>query len=351
MHALILAGGKGIRLRPLTIHTPKLILPIVNCPFLLYQIDLLKRGGANDITLSLSYQPGKIEEIIGNGEDYGVHIRYTTETVPLGTAGAYKSLSDYLTSTAVVVNGDILTSLDLGDVIRFHREKGAMATIVTTPVSNPAGLGIVEFESDGRVRSFKEKPHVAAITESTINAGVYVFEPSILELIPHDQPYSFEEDLFPALVEANEKFYAYVWDGYWLDIGTPSRYLQGNLDILNGCIEASHLSNISGLKDYREQFVFTGNGEPPRIDGLSVIDPSCTIKSGNDITSSVLGPNCFVEEKGRIENSVVHSGARVGAFAVVRNSIIGRGAIVGRNATVDGAVLGDKSSLTDYTII
>ncbi len=350
MQALILAGGKGIRLRPLTIHTPKPILPVVNRPFLLYQVDLLKRGGANDITLSLSYQAGKIEEIIGNGEEHGVHIRYTTETVPLGTAGAYRNLRDYLTSTAVVINGDILTSLDLGDVIRFHNEKGAMATIVTTPVADPAGLGIVEFESDGRVRSFKEKPHVDAIAQSTINAGVYIFEPSLLELIPSDQPYSFEEDLFPALVEANEKFYAYVWDGYWLDIGIPSRYLQGNLDVLHGHIQASHVSSTSGMKE-REHFLFTGDGEPPRIDAQSVIDPSCTIKSGNDITSSVLGPNCFVEERGRIENSVVHSGARVGAFAVVRDSIIGRGAIVGRNATVEGAVLGDKSSLTDYTII
>ncbi len=352
MQALILAGGKGIRLRPLTIHTPKPILPIVNRPFLLYQIDLLKRGGANDITLSLSYQPGKIEEIIGNGEEYGVHIRYTTETVPLGTAGAYRNLSDYLQSTSVVINGDILTSLDLADVIRFHREKGAVATIVTTPVADPAGLGIVEFESDGRVRSFREKPHADAIARNTINAGVYVFEPGLLELIPGDRAYSFEEDLFPALVEANERFYAYVWEGYWLDIGIPSRYLQGNLDVLSGRIQGSPVRDVSVLtSDESERFEFIGDGEPPRIDAISYIDQSCTIKAGSDIAASVLGPNCFVEEKGHIENSVVLSGARIGAFAVVRNSVIGRGAIVGRNATVDGAVLGDKSSLTDYTNI
>jgi len=344
MQALILAGGKGIRLRPLTIHTPKPILPIVNRPFILYMIDLLKHGGATDISLALSYQPGKIEEVIASGENYGVKIRYTTEPVPLGTAGAYRSLSENFDATSVVINGDILTSVDLNDVIRFHREKKALATIVTTPVSDPSELGVVEFASDGRIRSFVEKPHVKPNGLRYINAGIYILEPSLLSMIPSGGAFSFEEGLFPALAAAGEAFYAYIWEGYWIDIGTPFRYLKANQDVLRGCL-GDPPAHSDGLP------TFIGDGEPARIDAVSIIDHSCTIKAGAEISNSVLGANCFVEERARIENAVLFSGTRVGGASIIRNCVIGKGAIIGRNANVEGAILGDKSSLTDYTTI
>ena len=344
MQSLILAGGKGTRLRPLTIHTPKPVVPIVNRPFLLYQIDLLKKAGVKDVTLSLSYQPGKIEEILADGQEYGVRIRYAVEASPLGTAGAYKNAQEHLSQATVVFNGDVFTDLNLAEVIAYHREKKAAATIVLTPVENPSAYGLVETEADGRVHRFLEKPKPEEITCNTINAGVYVLEPHILDYIPESEPFSFEYQLFPALLAAAEPFYAYTWQGYWIDIGAPSRYLQAHYDLLGGKLHSYHVK--------REPLhIANGDHEPPRVDALSVVDPSCTLKAGVEIVNSVLGPNCIIEERTHIADSVIWAGARIGTAAIIRRSIIGKGGIIGRNATVEGAVLGDKSSLTDYTIV
>jgi NDP-sugar pyrophosphorylase family protein len=344
MQSLILAGGKGTRLRPLTIHTPKPVVPIVNRPFLLYQIDLLKRAGIKDVTLSLSYQPRKIEEILADGQEYGVRIRYAVEASPLGTAGAYKNAQEHLNQAAVVFNGDIFTDLDLAGVIAYHREKQAAATIVLTPVENPSAYGLVETEEGGRVRRFLEKPKPEEITCNTINAGIYILEPRMLSYIPETEPFSFEYQLFPAILAAGEPFYAYTWTGYWLDIGAPARYLQAHYDLLSG--------KLSSYRVERPPLpAANGEGEPLRIDALSVIDPSCVLKPGVEIINSVLGPNCLIEERARIEDSVLWAGTRIGSASILRRSLIGKGGIIGRNATVEGAVLGDKSSLTDYTMV
>ncbi|MGH9822923.1 MAG: nucleotidyltransferase family protein, partial [Blastocatellia bacterium] len=174
MQALILAGGKGSRLRPLTMHTPKPVVPIANRPFLLYQIELLKKANVRDIVLSLSYQPQKIEDKLGDGTDYGTRIRYTVEASPLGTAGAYRNAASLISETAVILNGDILTDLDLNDVLAFHREREALATIVLAPVPNPADYGLVVTGEHSRVTSFLEKPKPDEISCNTINGGVYV---------------------------------------------------------------------------------------------------------------------------------------------------------------------------------
>ncbi|HMV47382.1 MAG TPA: NDP-sugar synthase [Blastocatellia bacterium] len=343
MQALILAGGEGTRLRPLTIYTPKPVVPIVNRPFLYYQLELLKRAGIKEITLSLSYQPNKIADIFGDGDETGLKIYYTVEASPLGTAGAYKNAQEHLTQTAVVFNGDILTNINIADVIAFHREKKAAATIVLTPVENPSAYGLVETESDGRVRRFLEKPKPEEITCNTINAGIYVLEPHILNHIPAGEKFSFEYQLFPALLANNEPFYAYTMSEYWLDIGTPQRYQQANDDLING--------RIPTFDAERKPLNVGGEGDPVKIDPRSAIDPTCSIKSGVEITNSVLGANCVIEERVKIENSVVLAGARIGKAAEIRNSIIGKSAIIGRNSKIEGAALGDKSSLTDYTII
>src|ERR687885_54120 len=184
MQALILAGGKGTRLRPLTVYTPKPVVPVCNRPFLLYQLDTLRRAGVTDVTLSLSYQPHKMEDVLGDGSDNGVKITNTAEPQPMGTAGAYKFAEDLIREPTVVFNGDILTDLDLKAVIREHNERKATATIVLTPVSNPSAYGLVETEEDGRVRRFLEKPKAEEITCNTINAGTYVLDPEVLDLIP-----------------------------------------------------------------------------------------------------------------------------------------------------------------------
>ncbi|MDX2030567.1 MAG: NDP-sugar synthase [Blastocatellia bacterium] len=344
MQALILAGGEGTRLRPLTIHTPKPVVPIVNRPFLFYQIEILKQAGIKDITLSLSYQPTKIADIFGDGEEMGLRIRYTVEASPLGTAGAYKNAAANLTDTSVIFNGDILTDIDIARVVAHHRERKAAATIVLTPVENPSAYGLVETEPDGRVRRFLEKPKPDEITCNTINAGVYVLEPHILDYIPAGDKFSFEYQLFPALLANNEPFYSFTWDGYWLDIGTPQRYLQANDDLINGRVGSFEIPRQTLNGNSTE-------GEAPRVDARSVIDPTSSLKPGVEIVNSVLGANCIIEERARVENSVLLAGTRVGKAAEIRNSIIGKSGIIGRNSKVDGVVLGDKTSLTDYSII
>lgn len=342
MQALILAGGEGTRLRPLTVYTPKPVMPIANRPFLFYQIDLLKRAGVKDIALALVYQPNKIDDIFGDGQEYGVQIRYVVETVSLGTAGAYKNAAGDAGQTTVVFNGDIISDVNLRDVIAFHQEQKAVATIMLTPVENPAPFGVVETDQEGRVIRFLEKPKPDETTSKTINAGIYILEPQVLNYITSGEKFSFEYQLFPALLAANEPVYAYPYSGYWADIGTPQRYLQTNLDLLKG--------RVKSFKLERYKFQFQGDGETPQIDKLSVVDRSCTIKPGVVIINSVVGPNCFIEDRARIENSVLLAGARVGKASEVRNSILGKSAIIGRFAKVETAVLGDKSSLTDYSL-
>ncbi|HEX8140185.1 MAG TPA: NDP-sugar synthase [Pyrinomonadaceae bacterium] len=342
MRAFILAGGKASFLRPLTVYTPKPIIPICNRPFLLYQIDTLRRAGITNITLSLSYQPHKIEQQLGDGTEFGVQLKYTVEPQPMGTAGAYKFAEDLIREPTVVFNGDVLTDLDLKAVIREHNERGAVASIVLASVENPSAYGLVETEADGRIRRFLEKPKPEEITTHNINAGTYILEPRVLDLIPAGESHSFEYGLFPNLLTRGEPFYAHIPQRtYWMDIGTPARYLQAHQDLLAGRVTRIH------IKERRGNFDAATIAE---LDDLSMIGDDCTIKPGAQVVNSVLGPGCYVEEKARVENSVIWAHTRIGAGARVLNAVTGRGCHIGRSATVGaGTVLGDKTSLTDYT--
>jgi len=344
MQALILAGGKGTRLRPLTVYTPKPIVPVVNRPFLLYQIEILRAAGITDITLSLSYQPDKIEHILGNGSEFGVNLRYITEPSPMGTGGAYKFASDALRETTVVFNGDILTSLDISELIDFHASKQAVATITLVPVDDPSRYGLVQVDSEQRVERFVEKPKpedVAELNINTINAGIYVLEPSILDLIAKDANRSFEYDVFPDILRQEVPFYGYTMEGdYWLDIGTPESYLKAHHDFLSGAITGFEVARVNG----------SDVATRAEIDRTSVIGEGCTIKPGARIVNSVIGPGVNIEERALVENSVVWAHSRISSAAEIRSAIIGRSCHVGRNAVVGaGSVLGDKTALTDYT--
>src|SRR5215212_15958 len=235
MKAILLAGGKGTRLRPLTIHTPKPIVPIFNRPFLHYQIDLLKQvPEIDEVILSLNYQPRRIEEIFGDGSDLGITIRYVVEPAPLGTGGAVRYAGDNLTESVVVFNGDVLTQIDLAAVIRLHRERQAKATIVLTPVENPTAYGLVETDTAGNITRFLEKPKPEEITTNNINAGIYILEPDTFDRIPQDVAWSIERSYFPSLIERGETFVGYIYNGYWIDIGTPEKYTQVHRDIMDG---------------------------------------------------------------------------------------------------------------------
>ena len=344
MQALILAGGKGTRLRPLTVFTPKPVVPVVNRPFLLYQIEILRKAGITDITLSLSYQPDKIQQILGNGTDFGVNLRYITEPNPMGTGGAYKFAADALRETTVVFNGDILTNLDVGQLVEFHRSHASDATLTLVPVDNPTRYGLVQIDKDGRVQQFVEKPKpedLGKLNINTINAGVYVLEPSILDIIAKDTNRSFEYDIFPDILNRGLPFFSYVMKNeYWLDIGTPVSYLSAHHDFLDG--------KITGFEI--EKNAASDVATKAEIDKMSVIGENCVVKPGARIINSVIGAGVHIEEKALIENSVIWSHTRISGAAEIRNAIIGRSCHIGRNAIVsEGSVLGDKTTLTDYT--
>ena len=344
MQALILAGGKGTRLRPLTVYTPKPIVPVINRPFLLYQIEILRRAGINDITLSLNYQPNKIEYLLGDGSHFGVNLRYVTEPSPMGTAGAYKFAGEKLRDTTVVFNGDILTDADISKIVEFHRAKKADATIVLTPVENPSAYGLVESDADAKVLRFLEKPkpeELSNLTTNNINAGIYVLEPGVSDLIPAGENYSFEYNLFPDLLAREKRFFAYIpQNKYWRDIGTPQSYLDAHLDFFAGKIKNIEIEKSDAADVSPTAFVSEH----------SVIGEGCIIKPSATIINSVLGAGVHVEERAVIDNSVIWSHTHIAAFAEITRAVIGRSCYIGSHAVVgEGAVLGDKTSLTDYT--
>lgn len=345
MQALILAGGKGTRLRPLTVYTPKPIVPLVNRPFLLYQIEILKKAGVYDITLSLSYQPDKIEHLLGNGADLGVNLRYVTEPSPMGTGGAYKFAADAIRERTVVLNGDILTDLSVDKLIEYHESKDAVATVTLVPVKDPARFGLVQTDDNGRIMRFVEKPQpdeLAELKVNTINAGIYVLEPSVLDLIKKDTNRSFEYDVFPDILKRDLGFYAYtIGSEYWRDIGTPASYLEAHHDFLAGKLKGLEIERIPVSDDVATH---------AEIDKASVLGEDCVVKPGARIVNSVIGSGVHIEEKAVIENSVVWSHTRVSTAAEIHDAVICRSCHIGRNAVVgEGTVLGDKTSLTDYT--
>ena len=350
MSAVILAGGKGTRLRPLTLNTPKPIVPILTRPFLSLQIELLKRTGIEHIVLSLSYQPRRIEELFGDGGELGVRIDYTMEPEPLGTAGAVKNAESLLRERIIVFNGDVLSDLDLAEVLRFHESSGAKATIVLTPVDNPSAYGLVETEDDGRVRRFLEKPSYDEITCDTINAGVYVLEPELLRYIPEGTNYSFERGFFPALLRDSVPFFAYVHRSYWIDIGTPEKYLKVHRDILRGSLPfEGFIPNAGGIFVDPSATVESG----AKLMGPAFIGEGAVVKTKAAIEPfAVIGPNCRIEEGASVGDTVLWSNVRIGADASVRGALVGRSAHIGHHALVNGGVvLGDKSVLTDFTRI
>jgi mannose-1-phosphate guanylyltransferase len=350
MKAILLAGGKGTRLRPLTIHTPKPIVPIFNRPFLHYQLDLLKQvPEIDEVILSLNYQPRRIEEIFGDGRDAGIKIRYVVEPAPLGTAGAVKYAGDNLTESVVVFNGDVLTEIDLAAVIALHRERAARATIVLTPVENPSAYGLVESAPDGRVRRFLEKPRPEDITTNNVNAGIYVLEPDTFDRIPSDVSWSIERSFFPSLVERGETFIAYIYGGYWIDIGTPGKYMQVHRDIMDGRFKAHPFLDVP---DGRTSIAPTARIEATAtIEGPCFIDDGALIKAGARVGPySVIGRQTHVHEGAVINGAILWPNCRIDPEATIQAAIVGRHCHVGRSVTIaSDRVLGDKTTLTDFT--
>ncbi|BCS33632.1 hypothetical protein TBR22_A28590 [Luteitalea sp. TBR-22] len=348
MKAILLAGGKGTRLRPLTLNTPKPIVPIFNRPFLMYQLDQLRRvPEITEVILSLNYQPRRIEETFGDGEALGIKISYAVEPQPLGTGGAIKFSAQTVQDSVIVLNGDVLQQIDLQAVIARHRERKAKATIVLTPVDNPSAYGLVETDAEGNVRRFLEKPKADEITCNTINAGIYVLEPETLDRIPANENYSIERQYFPSLVANGETFVAYVNDGYWIDIGTPEKYRQVHRDIMDGRYQAApFLDAPGGVVDLGARLE-----DDVQIEGPCFLDEGVVVRRGARLGPyAVLGRQCQVDDQAQVRDSVVWANTVVGAESSLDGALVGRNCHVGRNTVLsEGRMLGDRSTVTDFS--
>lgn len=332
MKAVALVGGQGTRLRPLTFRTPKPLLPLVNRPLLEFVVERCKRNEISDLVLSTNYLPDLFRVALGDSL-FGVAIEYIHEVDALGTAGGVKNCESAIDDTFYVFNGDVLTGLDLVEMLEYHRSKSAAVTLYLTPVEDPRAYGVVPLDSDGRVTAFIEKPSLADASTNMINGGVYIIEPEILSEIPRDEPYSFERQLFPDLVAAGTPIYGYESDAYWLDIGTPDKYLQAHLDTLTG----AHQAEIPGEEIMPGVWI----ANAVEIDTAAEVVAPVVIGDGTKVEGGVrlqgpvsVGAGCFIGAETVMNRCAVANGVSIGRSCLVEDSLIGEAAVVEDECTI-----------------
>ncbi len=330
MKALILIGGEGTRLRPLTYTTLKCMVPIANRHFIDYQMKLLKKNSIREVILSICYLPEKVKKAVGSGKKYGMKIRYAREKEPLGTAGAIKNCEKYLDDTTVIMNGDILTDIDINGMLKSHKDKKAVVTIALHKVDNPSAYGLVLTQKSGRVISFIEKPGEAEAPTNWINAGIYIFDRKALGFIPAGIKCSVEREIFPALIEKGEPVFGYKTGAYWLDIGKIDSYRKANYDVLSG-----KFRNPFGATAGRKIII----GKNTKID-----------RKANITGPFIIGAGSAVCKGAAIKNSIIWDRVKIGQGAVIKDSIIGEKCVVKPGAEVADAVIGGGTVVSSGTI-
>jgi mannose-1-phosphate guanylyltransferase len=334
MQALILVGGEGTRLRPLTNSVPKSVMPLAGRPFLSYMIDWLGRHGVDEVVLACGFKADQVREVLGEGGT--PRLRYVEEPEPRGTAGAIKFAAEELSGRFLALNGDVLTDLDLSALTSYHEQRGSRATLGLYPVQDATGYGLVRRAEDGAVLEFLEKPEQPGPGE--INAGTYVLEHAVLDLIPKGEMVSIERDVFPRMI--GEGLYGLPLDGYWMDIGTPDRYLQATWDILERRVQTA----LGDRLDAEGRLVAddVDVGADARLEGPALVEDGSRIGSGAVVGPRVaIGPECEIGAGATVESSVLHAGCRIGEGATLRGAIVAAGVEVAPGAVVaPGSVIG-----------
>lgn len=344
MKAVMLVGGLGTRLRPLTLHTKKELMPVANRPFLEHVLANLGRHGVDEAILTTGYLAEAFEEF-PEEKTHGVRLTIVRETEPLDTCGAVKNVQRHLDDTFLVLNGDILTGLDISALVRFHRERETLGTLTLTAVDDPSAYGLVPIDDDGRIERFIEKPQPQDIVTNLINAGTYVLEPEILSYVPAGVPYSFERvregGLFPLLLAEGEALYGYVSEEYWLDIGTPEKYLQANRDVIDGRVGL----DPAALKHGERVWIARGAD----VDASATLTGPCVIGEGSTIGRgamigplSCVGSNCHIGDAAVVQGSVLHDDVRIESESSVNSSILAAGVVIGPGSVVSDAVVGAR---------
>lgn len=328
--AILLVGGKGTRLRPLTVHTPKPMVPAAGVPFLTHQLARLRAAGVEHVVMATSYLAEVFEPHFGDGAALGLHLEYVTETEPLGTGGAIRNVASRLTAApgdpVLIFNGDILTGLDIPQLLAAHTTSGADVSLHLTRVDDPRAYGLVPTDADGRVTAFLEKPQTPEeIVTDQINAGAYVFDRAVIDTIPGDRPVSVERETFPGLLDAGAHLHGMVDSTYWLDLGTPQAFVRGSADLVLGRAPSPAVPGRCG-----ERLV---------LDGAEVAEDA-KLTGGTAVgAGAVIGPGA------RVHGTTVLEGARIGAGAQIRDSLIGAGARIGAGASLDDTVIGDGADV------
>lgn len=338
MQAVILVGGEGTRLRPLTSTVPKPVVPLVDRPFMAYMLEWLAGHGVKDVVLLMGYLSTAVRNVLGDGSAWGLDIKYVEEPDPRGTAGALKYAESLLDERFLMLNGDVLTDIDLSAQLAQHEERGATGTLALVPVEDPTAYGLVRTEDDGRVKGFLEKPAADQIDTNLISAGAYVLERSVVDLIAPDRNVSIEREIWPQLV--GNGLYGYAdHQAYWMDIGTPGRYLQGTFDIIEGHVKTQVMQRL-GQSYLAVADDVSANG---RIVPPAVVERGCRIGDGAHVGSLVvLGDGVQVGDRSVIERAVVMQGAQIGDDCVIRDCVVAAGARVGSGTQISGgAVLGE----------
>jgi mannose-1-phosphate guanylyltransferase / phosphomannomutase len=349
--AVVMAGGEGTRLRPLTSNQPKPMVPIVGKPCMEHILDLLREHGLTDVVVTVAFMPQAIRGYFGTGETLGMEIGYSVEESPLGTAGSVRLAADQLDETFLVISGDALCDVDLGALIAFHRERGAAVTIGLKSVDNPLEFGIVVTDEEGRVERFLEKPSWSQVFSDTINTGIYVLEPEVLQQVPTDRPYDFSKELFPLLLEMGRPIYGYAMDGYWQDIGNLDQYRQANFDALEGNVRLK----IDGIRIRGD--IWIGEGaeieDLERVEGPAYIGNYCRI--GRDAVvgeHSVLSNSVTLRERARTTRSVIDAATHVGRSALIEGAILGRSCDIRAHVHIqEGAAIGDEVRIGSESVV
>ncbi len=337
MQALILAGGEGTRLRPLTSTVPKPVVPLVDRPFIVYMLEWLKSHGVDDVVMSCGHMAEGVRRVLGDGSAYGVRLRFVEEPRPLGTGGAVKFAEDLLDERFLMLNGDVLSDMDLTAQIAQHERVGARVTLALVGVEDPSAYGLVRTGAGGEVEEFVEKPSADRIDVNTISAGAYVIEREVLGMLTAGEPASIERDVFPQLVGSG--LYGCTHDGYWLDIGTPQRYLEGTFDILEGNVGTPVAERVG--QSY--MCVEHGVDNEGRIVPSALIESGCRIGPGARVGGRVvLERGVTVGENSIVERAVVMQGTEIGANCILRGCIVAGGVRIGDGTHIEGlAVIGE----------
>jgi mannose-1-phosphate guanylyltransferase/phosphomannomutase len=355
MKAVVMAGGSGSRLRPLTIERPKPMVPIVSKPVLSHILDLLKRYDITEVVITVQYMADMIQDFFGDGSSLGMQIIYSVEESPLGTAGSVKNAQDFLDDTFLVISGDALTDFNLHTLLAYHRSKGTLATLALYNLANPIDYGVINLDSDGRIVRFHEKPGRGSVMSDYINTGIYVLEPEILTFFQPNTPFDFSNDLFPLLHRRGHPLYGYIAEGYWCDIGNLSEYMRANGDALEGRVKGLDLGQLIAEGIWAGQDVEiapTAHLEGPIylgqavqiksgaiIHGPTVIRDYTVVDNKAEIDRSVLWRNCYIGERARISGAVILRQCSLKANATVfEGTVIGDGTIIGEGAVIHSGI-------------